>query len=132
MRFFKIVFTFLIFFSYLHAENFNPVTTELKQLKDPKLIPNEILMLDSLIEATEDSLKQQKILKGQLINYKEAMATFLKNSDDNDLLYKVVKAAFIAHQTIVENHLTDNFNPEFISELSFFSQYANKNTIPHP
>lgn len=105
---------------------------EMAHMKDPMLIPNELTMLDFLITATEESLNNQKMLREEIKKYQVALKAFLKNSDNNDLLYQLVKVAYKTNEEIKKNHLTHNFNPEFISDLNFFSEIAKKNNIPIP
>lgn len=102
-------------------------------IKDPDaLIGNEISRLVTLIQATELSLEGQKKLHKQVLEYQKLQEQFLKNPKDNDLLLKVVKSAYRTLQTIKENHLEQNFDADFIDELTVLSQPATKRGIPRP
>lgn len=102
-------------------------------LKEPPvLVENEIDVLNTLINATEKNLSRQKKMKELVLEYQQALAFYLKNSSDKDA---VLKVAFIAEKLlfeIQEAHLQDSFNPDFISELTLFSQIAAKKGIPRP
>lgn len=102
-------------------------------IKDPAaLIDNEITRLDTLIQATEQSLEAQKKLRAQIIDYQNVQELYLKNTKDNDLLLKVVKSAYRTLQDIKKNHLTQTFDSDFIDELTVLSQPATKRGIPKP
>lgn len=102
-------------------------------IKDPNaLIGNEIGRLDTLIQATEYSLEGQKKLRTQIVEYQKLQDQYLNNTKDNDLLLKLVKSAYRTLQTIKENHLEQNFDADFIDELTVLSQPATKRGIPRP
>lgn len=102
-------------------------------IKDPAaLIGNEIARLDTLIQATEKSLEEQKQLRIQIVEYQKLQDRFLEKPKDNELLYKLVKSAYRTLQMIKESHLIHNFDPDFIDELSVLAQPATKRGIPKP
>lgn len=102
-------------------------------IKDPDaLIGNEIVRLDTLIQATEQSLESQKKLRVQILEYKKLQELYLQNPKDNELLLKLVKSAYRTFQTIKNNHLTQTFDSDFIDELTVLSQPATKRGIPKP
>lgn len=102
-------------------------------IKDPAaLIGNEIARLDTLIQATEKSLEEQKQLRVHIVEYQKLQDRFLENSGDNELLFKLVKSAYRTLQMIKNNHLTQTFDPDFIDELSVLSQPATKRGVPKP
>lgn len=102
-------------------------------IKDPAaLIGDEIARLDTLIQATEQSLEGQKKLRLLIVEYQKLQDLYLKNTKDNDLLLKVVKSAHRVLQSIKENNLMQTFDPDFIDELTILSQPASKRGIPKP
>lgn len=102
-------------------------------IKDPEaLIGNEIARLDTLIQATEQSLEGQKKLRTLIVEYQKVQKQYLNTPQDNDLLFKVVKAAHRTLQTIKENHLVQTFDTDFIDELTVLSQPVAKRGIPKP
>lgn len=102
-------------------------------IKDPAaLIGDEIARLDTLIQATEQSLEGQKKLRLLIVEYQKVQDIYLKNTKDNDLLFKVVKSAHRVLQSIKENNLLHTFDSEFIDELTILSQPATKRGIPKP
>lgn len=92
----------------------------------------DLVMLDHLIEATQQSLENQKMLRQQIKEYQKLQFQYLNNSQDNELLYRMVKAAYTISENIKENHLSHAFSPEFMSEINLFSQVASKRGIPKP
>lgn len=102
-------------------------------IKDPEaLIGNEIARLDTLIQATAQSLEGQKKLRALIVNYQKVQTQYLNAPQDNDLLLKVVKSAHRTLMAIKENHLTQTFDTDFIDELTVLSQPAMKRGIPKP
>ncbi|MEI8365049.1 MAG: hypothetical protein WCF65_01405 [Parachlamydiaceae bacterium] len=102
-------------------------------VKDPAtIVSHELLRLDTLIRATEQSLEGQKKLRSMIVDYQKLQEQFLKNQSDNELLLKVVKSAYKILQNIKENHLTQTFDTDFIEELTVLSQPAAKRGIPKP
>ena len=102
-------------------------------IKDPKaLLSTEISRLDTLIQATDQSLQGQRLLKSKIIEYKDIQDEYLLKTEDNDLLLKMVKCAHKTLQMIKENHLEQTFDPEFIEELTVLSQAASKKGVPRP
>jgi hypothetical protein len=102
-------------------------------IKDPAaLIGNEIARLDTLIQATEKSLEEQKQLRAQIVEYQKLQDRFLAKSEDNELLLKLVKSAHRTLNMIKSNNLTQTFDPDFIDELSVLSQPARKRGLPKP
>lgn len=115
-------------FATAHTFAINP-----SAIKDPTaIIDHEIIRLDDLIKATEQSLEVQKRLKGEIIEYQKAQNQFLANPKDNEQLLKVVKAAHKTLRTIKDNHLEALFDADFIDELTVLSQPAAKKGIPKP
>lgn len=98
----------------------------------PVLVENEIDVLNTLINATEKNLATQKKMKGLVLDYQTALAFYLKNSSDKEAVIKVALVAEKLLSEIQKSHLTDSFNPDFISELTLFSQIAAKKGIPRP
>lgn len=92
----------------------------------------ELLMLDRLIEATQQSLDSQKSLRLLIKQYQELQTLYLQDTDNNELLLKVAKIAYNISESIKINHLDHSFDPEFLSELSLFAKVASKRGIPPP
>lgn len=105
----------------------------LSPIKDPAaLIGNELARLDTLIDATQQSLDSQKKLRERIVEYKKIQDLYLKNSQDNEILFRMIKSAYRTLESIKEEHLTQTFDPDFISELTLLSQIATKRGIPKP
>ncbi len=102
-------------------------------IKDPAaLLDNQIAGLDTLIQATQQSLEGQKQLRTLIVEYKNIQTAYLKRMQDNDLLLTLVKSAHRTLKAIKENHLLPDFDPEFIDELTVLSQAATKRGVPKP
>ena len=99
---------------------------------DAKLLVNELSMLDSLIEVTEGNVKKQKALREEVLLYQKDLALYLKNSSNKDIVMKVARRAHKLLEQIKSLHLIEAFEPDFISELTLFSQLAQKRSIPKP
>jgi hypothetical protein len=126
---------YLIAFSSLIADEASAPASfaESIGIKDPeKLLAEQLSTLDHLIEMTKLSLKNQQALRQQIQDYQKIQELYLQNTHDNDLLFRMVKLAARILESIKENHLAQNFDTEFISELTLFSQIANKRGIPKP
>jgi hypothetical protein len=93
---------------------------------EPSLMEEEMGALDNLIAATEKNLARQRELKKYLIEYKEGLALYLKNSSNKEVIYKTAKIASRVLELIKENYLLNTFEADFISELTLFSQIAEK------
>lgn len=120
----SIVFVIVLVSAHVQAEMPQPI-------KDPDaLIGNEIARLDTLIEATTTSLEGQKQLRLQIMEYQKYQDNYLKKTQDNDLLFKLVKSAYRTLQMIKEQHLLHAFDSEFIDELTVLSQPATKRGVP--
>lgn len=119
--------------SAIEATVANPVVADLpSQVKDPaKIIQSELEMLDHLIRATQQSLENQKALRVLIQQYRDIQKAYLK-TEDEEQLYRLVKAADRVLKTIEANHLTQTFDSTFLSELKLFSQFAAKCGVPKP
>lgn len=127
------LFCFFSLLSFCMCFYAHSAVSGLSNIKDPsQLINNELRRLDTLIQATEQSLEGQKKLKELIIQYQNIQDQFLNDTQNNDLLFQLVKSAYRALQSINENHLIHTFDPEFISELTTLSQIATKRGIPKP
>lgn len=122
---FKNFFLFL-FVAAASALSANPAANDLPKISTAQAVKNELGQLDDVIAATQRSLEQQKKLKDLLVKYQEAQRDYLKNENDVELLYRMIKLAHRAMASIQENHLTYTFNQEFLNELNLFAQMANK------
>lgn len=100
-------------------------------IKDPSLlIDNEITRLDSLIEATQQSLEAQKKLKVALLEYNQLQEMHFKDPKNNLVLLRMSKSALKALELIKEYNLSQTFDADFINELTVLSSLANKRGIP--
>ena len=96
------------------------------------VVANELSHLDQLIDATEKSLAQQRRLRELIGQYQEMQKRYLDNSEDNELLFQLIKTAYTILESIKAQHLELAFEPEFLSELSLLSKPAMKSGIPKP
>lgn len=101
-------------------------------LQSAEVIPQAIVQLDDLIQATDQSLKSQKELRGLILKYEEAQKKCIESPNDNELLYQAAIAGHKVLDKIKESYLIHNFSEEFIKELTLFDQVGSKNFIPSP
>ena len=90
------------------------------------------VMLDRTMEATQKSLQAQRALRDQLQDYNQLMARYEQDSENKELLFKVIKSAHKTERLIEKSHLEYLFSAEFLSEISLFSKVAQKQGIPRP
>lgn len=117
------------FFSYIIVPillfNFTLQGAEQKQP-----LQNELSTLDALINATQQSLDNQKKIRELFVQYQKLRTLAQQNPDDNEQLIKMVKSAQRLLNSIEENNLSQNFDPDFMTELALFAQIASKRGIP--
>lgn len=124
------IFGALIAMSPLCAQNF---TYELPKLTDPAaMAANEIAMLDDLIAVTEQNLEKQKKIKILVVEYQKIQSVYLQNTENKEMLFRMIKSAYRLLESIKDAHLTQAFDPKFISELNLLSQIAAKSGIAKP
>src|SRR5262249_55764715 len=112
---------------------YTPVAPALPAALDPSpQAANELQALDRLIDATQKNLEKQRALRVAIADYLKLQDLYLKNDQDKELMFRMVKNAHRILESIKENHLVHLFNADFISELTLFSQIAVKKGIPKP
>lgn len=134
----KSFFRFLLFlsFSSLYLFGEMPITPTRPRL--PELVESsntieyQLKVLDQIIETTQKSLEGQHSLKNLIIEYQTLQQQYLKNDQDREMLFRMVKTAHHVLEGIKENHLLHLFHGDFLSELTLFSQIAAKKGIPKP
>jgi len=92
----------------------------------------ELSAINHSIESLKQNVQNQEKIRIQLILYQKINKEFLKNPDDKELLFQMVKLADTLFENIKKSHMTQNFSPEFLSELTLFSQIASKRGVPKP
>lgn len=122
----KSIFFFATFFAL------NCFAADIPVIPNADIKESQLDLLDNLIKVTASNLDIQKELRKRVEGYLKIQTQYLKNPQDKDLTLKMVKEAHFLIEMIKEGHLTQAFAPEFISELTFFSQIANKRGIPQP
>lgn len=96
----------------------NPITTDLP-LSNKSV---EVMLLDNLIEVTEKNLVVQKELRQEIQGYQFQKQRFMKDMNNRELAFDMVKRAGQISKKINDNYLINMFSPEFMSELTFMSQ----------
>ena len=98
------------------------------------IIANELVMLDDLIQSTQRSLELQHKLRDSIQAYQEMQKKYLAsdNQQDNELLFRMAKAARKILEMMTENQLSPLFDPAFLGELTLVSRPATKRGIPAP
>lgn len=128
--------TFVLFFNCVSLfaidAQVKPITSDTPKGAKEINVNNELSMLDNLIEVTQQSVDSQKKLRDLIRLYQTLQTQYLQNEDDKELLYKIVRVAYLASESIKENHLSQIFDPDFLKELNLFAQIAAKRGIPKP
>ncbi len=126
----RLFFILLCLCNALYAAN-ETTNTALTAIKDPNaIVINEINRLDTLIQATSQSLEGQKKLRERIVEYHKIQELYILSPKDNDILFRMVKSAYRTLELIKENHLLEMFDPDFIDELKVLSQAATKRGVP--
>ena len=110
----------------------NPTTSDIPQISDAMIKVGQVTMLDQLIEVTRQNLEREKQLRQGVLEYLEIQTAYFKTPTDRELTLRMVKKAYYLLEKIKEAHLVQAFDPEFIGELTFFSQIAAKRGVPSP
>ena len=101
--------------------------------KDPKeLLDSQLAMVDDLIVMTQQTLKGEQEIRNLIAEYQQIQEVYIRNTDDKEQVVKMVRMAHRVLTKIQDNHLTQQFDPDFISELALFSKIATKKGIPKP
>lgn len=114
----------------IYGNQINPVTPDLPRIAKTTQSVNELSQLNDLIAATKRSMEQLTLLQEIIKQYQETQTVYLKDSDNVELLYRMIKLAHHAQDLIQEMHLSYAFDTEFLNELNLFAQMANKRGIP--
>lgn len=124
----------LLFFcvcSFVSADPVHPTTEALPDFeKMTAREGQEMQMLDQLITVTQKNLERQRQLRCYITEYLDLQARYIENTDDKDLSVQLVRKAKQVLDGIQQQHLNQAFDPEFISELSFFANIAQKWDTP--
>ncbi len=87
---------------------------------------DEIKTLTHLIETTQSHLKQQEQIKNTLLEYREKRALFIKQDENKQVACELLALASELSNLIEKSTLHEYFCDEFLEELTFFSQIADK------
>jgi|GEM_PF-4732779 len=102
-------------------------------VKDPKeIIDIQVRSLELLQKRTALTLSQIEGLKNEIIEYKRVQELYLDNIENRRFLADMLCAAANLLQGIKNAHITDFFEPEFLSELTTLSQLQLKMALPAP
>lgn len=130
MKKFKYFLTISMLFlsSAFAADVVHPSTPDLPRItSQPTAKPgNEIVFLDQLISITEQNVENQKELKEKVKEYIQLRDQYARQTQNQELGMRLVRAAYEVLEGIKEQHLTHVFDKEFMSELTFFSTIGAK------
>ena len=93
-------------------------------------VDHELSELNALITVTEEMLTAEKKVRFQVEEYSRLRQLYLRDGDDRELLFRIIKAAYTLRETIHHHHLDHAFSKSFIEELDLFAQVANKRSLP--
>lgn len=101
--------------------------------KDPKeLLGSQIAMLDDLIAMTKQTLQAETDIKALILEYQKIQEEYLRNPENKEQVIKMVRMAHRVLTKIQDHYLVQQFDPDFISELTLFSKIATKKGVPKP
>ncbi len=83
---------------------------------------DEVLVVEELIATTEKNLKAQEELLKQLHNYHSARDAFIADPESSKRATALVKRAMRLQTHIEQEHLSQLFSSDFLTELSFYNQ----------
>ncbi len=112
---------------------FSLLTAQIPNLKETEpalVVANELKRLDHLIVVTEQNLENQKKLKTLFLDYQQQQVNYLQDTQNKEVTLQMVKSAYVLLENIKAFHLIQAFDTEFVSQLTFFSQFATKRGIP--
>lgn len=95
-------------------------------------IRNETALIESLIEATQENLAALTKLRDLAQVYNDVQEAYLKNENDQENLFQMIKTAHAMLEIIKERQLAQSFAPDFIAELNVVSKPVSKLGIPKP
>ncbi len=124
--------TYLTFLAFIVFTSLNAVepTPSLKETEPALVAAKELQRLNNLIAVTEQNLENQKTLRQLFLDYQQQQINYLQNSQNKEITLQMVKSAHRLLEGIKANYLIQTFDTEFISQLTFFSQFAVKKGIP--
>lgn len=93
---------------------------------------NQINYLEELIAASERNLEKQKKIKTQLQEFVNLHEAFSQDTNNKPLGLKMIRSAQALLEQIKSAHLVHVFDPDFIGELTVFSNIASKGPILRP
>ncbi|GEM_PF-1958119 len=100
---------------------------DLPEIVAPEMHPEtELETLDRLIAATEETLQSEKLLKEKLSAYIDIYEQYKENTDDRRLCFLLVKKAHEVLALMQELELTQLFDQQFLSEVTFFSNISER------
>jgi hypothetical protein len=96
-----------------------------------KLAP-ELSAINNLIDITKKNVETQEKIKEQIISYQKVNKEFLKQPENEELLYQTIICADRLLDDINHAYITQIFSPEFLKELKLFSQIAKNQGVRKP
>lgn len=126
----KISYLFGLFFITFGSLFAAEPMANLKETEPALVAAKELERLDRLIVITEQNLENQKALRQLFVDYQQKQMNYLQNTQDKEITLQMVKSAHRLLESIKANHLIQTFDTEFISQLTFFSQFATKRGVP--
>lgn len=123
------IFTFCFFIAVMSLSAVEHVAN-LKETEPALVVAKELQRLNNLIAITEKNLENQNALKELFLDYQQQQIHYLQDTQNKELTLKMVKSAHRLLESIQANHLIQTFDTEFMSQLTFFSQFATKRGVP--
>ena len=93
---------------------------------------SDLTTLRNLIQSSEKNLKQQQQLLSFLVEYDKVYKDFSTDSNNREKSSILITLANNINTLIKNLHLNSIFSEQTTKELTFFSQFANNQTISTP
>ena len=114
---------------FLMMALFSPLIAEKKEESIPLfIVEDEVVIIDRLIEATENQLESHKKLKKMMEEFKKQKEMFAIGQQSKERAWRMVRMASGILSAIESENLQRLFDASYLEELAFFSSIADKNS----
>lgn len=98
----------------------------------PAPLPSAQALMDSqekvmlIIKASKENLAKQEALLKDITEYQQIQKKYSENSQDKEIAYQMVMKAYDIMQHLKELRMTHAFDQDLMSEITFFSNMAER------
>lgn len=94
--------------------------------------PDEVKIVQQLMDSTARQLETQKYLKELMLQFRDEKESFVQGNQTKSHASKMVQTARQIYEMITANHIEYLFPKDYLEELTFFSSIAGKSGIARP